>query len=205
MRWGFIMKLFKFILLGIMSTLLVMSIILNVLFFCGFVFTRKTVDTSIDVTTAVIEDDVDIDYQQTTKFDKPGKECSKNTSGNKPACNSCLTNKVIYKDENIIISYISTKEGASEVIHQFRIENLSNKALDISFTDVTADGRRLYISGLTCEKLLPNDDRIEDFILTDKDWEYFPKDITNVSFTVTLMNARSHLTWYQTDLIYMTF
>ena len=202
------MKMFKLILCCVIPTLLVISIILNVLLLCGFKFTRETskVDEPTNITQTVINDK---DIPKEDSYD------SLDNNNRLPEVTQKLeetsitsdeeVGKVIYDDTNIKVTYVSTQKIDEGIVHNFKIENLTKKTLSINFTDVIINGTRVYISGLTCENLLPETSTVEEFVLYDKDYDSFTEDPSDISFKIELVNSKSRLDWYESNLITMKF
>lgn len=200
------MKIFKLILNCVLPTLLVFSIVLNVLLLCGFEFKRD----SKELTT--------FDNQNSITYfeDYPNNECQKHPHKNwiekdKPITTEPETDDVledvlvVYEDNNITVSYVETQQDVSGIVHKFKIENNTTKTLTLLFTDVMINGQKVYISGLTCENLLPNTSIVEDFVLLESEWSQFTSTPNNINFIIKLVNSKSRLDWYESDIIHLTF
>lgn len=202
------MKIFKLILNCVLPTVLVFSIVLNVLLLCGFKFTRKTElnnvsninnTSSISVSNQNKDDIKAVDDKDTDNPNPDINDYNPDTSNDEPA------ETLIYDDTNIKVTYVSTQEKAGNIIHNFKIENLTEKTLSISFTDVIINGTTVYVSGLTCENLLPNTSTVEEFVLYEKDWNTFTEEPSNILFKIKLMNSKSRLDWYESNWINLKF
>lgn len=203
------MKLFKMILCCVIPTLLVISIILNVLLLCGFEFTRKTSvepvmkPTTTDTKPYEFREDLNtINEDKDTNTSNPVvTQKYEETSPNPEQ----PVGKLVYDDTNIKVTYVSTQKMDEGIVHNFKIENLTKKTLTVSFTDIIINGTRVYISGLTCENLLPETDTVEEFVLYEKDWNSFTENPSDISFKIELVNSKSRLDWYESNLITMKF
>ena len=174
---------------------------------CGFEFTRKT--------------NTGLALNPTTTNTKPYefREDTNNTNEDNDSSNPVITQKyeetssntnqpvgkLVYDDTNIKVTYVPTQKKDSNIVHNFKIENLTKKTLTISFTDIIINGTKVYISGLTCENLLPETDAVEEFVLYEKDWNSFTEDPSDISFRIELVNSKSRLDWYESNLINMKF
>jgi hypothetical protein len=176
---------------------------------CGFEFTQKTnTELVLKPTTTdtkpfefredpnIINEDEDTDTSNLVVTQKY-KETSPNP--NQPV------GKLVYDDTNIKVTYVSTQKIDEGIVHNFKIENLTKKTLTISFTDIIINGTKVYISGLTCENLLPETDTVEEFVLYEKDWNSFTENPSDISFKIELVNSKSRLDWYESNLITMKF
>ena len=205
------MKTFKMILCCVIPTLLVISILLNVLLLCGFKFTRESGDTDKPVMTVTRTepDDKKDDMNESAEKDDTVVDTSNPVVTQKyedttPTPNQTV-GKVIYDDTNIKVTYVSTQKKGSDIVHNFKIENLTKKTLTVLFTDIIINGTKVYISGLTCENLLPETSSVEEFVLYEKDWTMFTEYPSDISFRIELVNSKSRLDWYESNLINMKF
>jgi hypothetical protein len=201
------MKIFKLILNCVLPTLLVFSIVLNILLLCGFEFNKKPEDIESIPTMTDTEDYTDPntadteDYYDfyTEDYNPPITVKDEAESENKNI------NNLIYQDDNITITYIESEKRASDIIHKFNIKNTSKKTLTVITSELYLNGQRVYVSGLTCEKLLPATDNIEELVLLEKEWNQLIEYPSEVSFKIKLVNDKSHLDLYETDLITLKF
>ena len=201
------MKIFKLILNCVLPTLLVFSIVLNILLLCGFEFNKKPEDIESIPTMTDTEDYTDPntadteDYYgfYTEDYNPPITVKDEAESENKNI------NNLIYQDDNITITYIESEKRASDIIHKFNIKNTSKKTLTVITSELYLNGQRVYVSGLTCEKLLPATDNIEELVLLEKEWNQLIEYPSEVSFKIKLVNDKSHLDLYETDLITLKF
>ena len=83
----------------------------------------------------------------------------------------------------------------------FEVENNYNTALNITFDNLLVDGARVYNSGLTCEKLLPGNMAVEDFVVKDFDGSQDSDVEREFAFNIKLMNAKSYLDLYETEQV----
>ncbi len=198
------MKIFKMVLNCVLPTILVFSIVLNVLLLCGFEFTKET--SKNEPANQVVATDPTgkperNDSAKTESEDILGDkvEVTFEEESSKPC------GKLVYEDDNFVITYLETTKESMDIVLKFNIENKSNKPLTILFTDVVINGQQVFTSGLTCENLLPKTDTIEDFVLLEKDWGHFTNSPTKVSFKIKLVNSKSRLDWYESNKIHLTF
>jgi hypothetical protein len=200
------MKIFKLILNCVLPTLLVFSIVLNVLLLCGFEIRKDSKElTPSDVQTTVTPVEDDTSNECTKKPNKNPTTDSKPTTTSDVVSEPDSEGTLVYEDNNIRVLYLETQQDVSGVVHKIKIENNTSKTLTVLFTDVIINGQKVYTSGLTCENLLPETDVVEDFVLLDKDWEHFTSSPDDVNFIIKLVNSKSRLDWYESDQIKLTF
>jgi hypothetical protein len=201
------MKIFKLILNCVLPTLLVFSIVLNILLLCGFEFNKKSEDTESIPTIAETEDYVDPNAIYTEDYYDYYVEDYNPSIAVKDEAESenKNINNLIYQDDNITITYIESEKRASDIIHKFNIKNTSKKTLTVITSELYLNGQRVYVSGLTCEKLLPATDSTEELVLLEKEWSQLIEYPSGVSFKIKLVNDKSHLDLYETDLITLKF
>lgn len=203
------MKTFKMVLNCVLPTLLVFSIVLNILLLCGFEFTRKTDTEPVLKPTTTNTEPYDFREEPNTTDEDEDTNTSnlvvtqkyEETSPNPEQ----PVGKLVYDDTNIKVTYVSTQKIDEGIVHNFKIENLTKKTLNVSFTDIIINGTKVYISGLTCENLLPETDTVEEFVLYEKDWNSFTENPSDISFRIELVNSKSRLDWYESNLITMKF
>lgn len=200
------MKIFKMILNCVLPTLLVFSIVLNVLLLCGFEIRKDSKELTPSNTQTIVTPIEDDNRNECTK--SPNKnpiieDERTDTSTVVSEPESDVTS--VYEDNNIKVSYIETQQDVFGVVHKFRIENKTTKTLTVLFTDIIINGQKVYTSGLTCENLLPETTTVEDFVLLDKDYEHFTSSPDNVNFIIKLVNSKSRLDWYESDQLNLTF
>lgn len=204
------MKMFKLILCCVIPTLLVISILLNVLLLCGFRFTKDNQTTKQTISQVKVDDEKPNELRY-----PPSDSIDDSTETKLPEVTQQVEDtsleddknvgKIVYDDTNIKVTYVSTQKVGSDIVHNFKIENLTKKTLSINFTDVIINGTKVYISGLTCENLLPETDTVEEFVLYEKDWNSFTENPSDISFRIELVNSKSRLDWYESNLITMKF
>jgi hypothetical protein len=196
------MKIFKMILNCVLPTLLVFSIVLNILLLCGFEFTKNTDKNYSPQQTqnvTVSSSSEDTDKEQFT-LNCPTVQTPKVN----PDKNN-LTETLIYEDDNITVTYLTSTEDSDEIVHLFNIKNTSDKTLTVITSELYLNGQRVYISGLTCEKLLPNTDSDEELVLLNEEWKQVINYPSKISFKIKLLNDKSRLDLYETDLLTLEF
>jgi len=109
--------------------------------------------------------------------------------------------ELVYQDDNITVYFCGLKEDTAELTYLFEVENNSNTALNITFDNLLVDGARVYNSGLTCEKLLPGNMVVEDFVVKDFDGSQNSDVEREFAFNIKLMNAKSYLDLYETEQV----
>lgn len=189
------MKTFKIVINCVVSSLLVISLVLNILFLLGFTFTK---DKNPETPTEYIQEVDKSDCEESTSSDTSSTTPSKQTEDTSTVDTS--TEKLIYEDSNIKVLYCGIKEDTPELTYLFKIENLSSKTLNVTFDNLFINGQKVYISGLTCEKLLPNTSSISDFVFKETD-PISKQDTNELIFNIKLMNAKSYLDLYTTEQI----
>jgi hypothetical protein len=199
------MKLFKLISVCVISVLLVISITLNIFLLSGFKITKED---SKNVT--VQNSQVVIDTQNnSTKDSIPNPNLNNSIPDNSTKCPNEEkkedTTNYLYKDNNIKVTYLGQDKERVERTYLFYLENLSTKTVNVLFTDIYVDGKQLFISGLSCENLLPETSRTENFILFSKEVDQYSKSPTTVTFKIKLVNSNSYLDLYESDQITLTF
>ena len=196
------MKIFKMILNCVLPTILVFSIILNILLLCGFEFTNKTDENYSPQQTQNVS--VSNSSEDTNKEQFTSNCPTVQTPEVNPDENN-LTETLVYEDDNITVTYLTSTEDSDEIVHLFNIKNTSDKTLTVITSELYLNGQKVYISGLTCEKLLPNTDSDEELVLLNDEWKQVINYPSTVSFKIKLLNDKSRLDLYETDLITLEF
>lgn len=200
------MKTFKMILCCVIPTLLVLSIILNILLLCGFEFSRtKTEPEILTPQTLVLPEE-----KPEERFTEMEKDTETNSGiptvdYDKPVETIEPTETAVYEDDNIKITYLTCDETTEEIVHSFKIENKSQKAISLITSELYLNGQRIYISGLTCDKLLPQSETTEELVLLNNEWKQFTNYPSKISLKFKLINEKSKLDLYETGLIKLTF
>jgi LEA14-like dessication related protein len=122
-------------------------------------------------------------------------------SAEQPETEDKVIEEVVYEDTNIKVSYCGIKEDTFELTYLFKIENNSSKSINVTFDNLYINGQRVYVSGLTCEKLLPGTSEVEDFVLKEFECNQNPEKENELVFTIKLMNAKSYLDIYETEQV----
>jgi hypothetical protein len=169
---------------------------------CGFEFTKKTdknysPQQTKNVTVSKPSEDTDNEQFNPNRPTVQTPKVNPNENN--------LTETLVYKDDNITVTYLTSTEDSDEIVHLFNIKNTSNKTLTIITSELYLNGQRVYISGLTCEKLLPNTDSDEELVLLNEEWKHIINYPSKVSFKIKLLNDKSRLDLYETDLITLEF
>lgn len=200
------MKTFKMILCCVIPTLLVLSIILNILLLCGFEFSRtKTEPEILTPQTLVLPEE-----KPEERFTEMEKDTETNSGiptidYDKPVETAEPVETAVYEDDNIKITYLTCDETTEEIVHSFKIENKSQKAISLITSELYLNGQRIYISGLTCDKLLPQSETTEELVLLNNEWKQFTNYPSKISLKFKLINEKSKLDLYETGLIKLTF
>ena len=191
------MKLFKIIMNCVIATILIVSVAINIFVLAGFriVNTNDTTpDTNVSQNANLDEQD---EFKKHNKKDhKKDTNCFENTSVEE---HEEPVGVLVYEDDNIVVTYFGIKEEADELTYLFEIENLSTKTINVTFDDLYLDGQKVYISGLTCEKLIPGTSQVEDFVIKETECEQNPESYEKFTFNIKLMNAKSYLDLYETE------
>ena len=202
------MKLFKLILNCVLPVILIISLVLNVLLLMGFKITRE--DTTVPEQTEAVETNCIKPHNKEDKNKRPEPEQTEETEKIEETIIEEVTTtpeteesvyRIVYEDNNIRVKYICFDYTRPDPTYHFEIENLSSKTLNILFTDVCIDNQLVYISGLTCEKLLPETSLIDEFVLSTEDNVPFNPSTSVVSFKIKLTNSKSYLDLYTTEQI----
>ena len=134
---------------------------------------------------------------ETPPVDKPKEEPIKDTGDE-------FKKELVYRDNNIIVFFCGIKEDFVELTYLFEITNTSSTPLNIVFDNLMIDGERVYVSGLTCEKLLPDNTFVEDFVVKKVDSSQNTNMKREFKFNIKLMNAKSYLDLYETEQVTVT-
>ena len=200
------MKLFKLILNCVLPVILIISLVLNVLLLMGFKITKE--DTKVPEQTEVVETDCVKPHNKEDKNKRPEPEQTEEIEETEETVVEETTTpeheesdyRIIYEDNNIRVKYICFDYTRPDPTYHFEIENLSTKTLNILFTDVCVNGKVVYVSGLTCDKLRPETSLVDEFVLSTKDnIDYNPS--TEISFRIKLTDSKSYLDLYTTKQI----
>lgn len=201
------MKLFKIIMNCVIATLLVVSVTLNIFVLAGF----RIVDTDTYNPNTNVSQNANNEPQNESEepckkhYNKHNKDKT-----NKPDNTSVeeseeeAIRELVYQDDNITVFFCGIKEDAVELTYLFEIENTSDTSLNVTFDNLMIDGERVYISGLTCEKLLPGNTSIEDFVVKELDSSQNTDTEREFAFNIKLMNAKSYLDLYETEQVTVT-
>lgn len=201
------MKLFKLILNCVLPVILIISLVLNVLLLMGFKITRE--DTTVPEQTEVVETDCVKPNHKKDKNKRPEPETEQTEETEETVVEEVTTTpeteesvyRIVYEDNNIRVKYICFDYTRPDPTYHFEIENLSTKTLNVLFTDVCVNGKIVYVSGLTCEKLRPETSLVDEFVLSTKDnIDYNPS--TEISFRIKVTDSKSYLDLYTTESIY---
>lgn len=198
------MKLFKIIMNCVIATLLVVSITLNIFVLAGF----RIVDTDTYTPNTNVSQNANNEPQNEpeeshkkhdNKHHKDKTNEFENTSIEESEEEAIR--ELVYQDDNITVYFCGLKADTAELTYLFEVENNSNTALNITFDNLLVDGARVYNSGLTCEKLLPGNMAVEDFVVKDFDGSQDSDVEREFAFNIKLMNAKSYLDLYETEQV----
>lgn len=193
------MKLFKIIMNCVIVTLLVVSITINIFVLAGY----RVVDTTGTTPNTNVSQSANNKPCESNK--KPENTYSNKTTNTsvEPSGESEdeAIRELVYQDNNITVYFCGLKEGTAELTYLFEVENTSNTAFNITFDNLMIDGTRVYNSGLTCEKLLPGNTKVEDFVIKDFEGSQDPDIDREFVFNIKLMNAKSYLDLYETEQV----
>ena len=203
------MKLFKLIMNCVISVLLVLSVALNI-----FIFSVLEIGTSEGFKQALLAKELmtglssvepDETVPEETKASNPVEETAPavSTIPTENKDNSGTSNVTpIYQDENVKITYMKKEEDhLLGPVYKFIIENTSDRPLTVSFSDVYIDGFKVDLSGLYCDDLEMGAKAVADFTLYQSEWEDFTTNPSRVEFRVRLINPKSLLNIYDSDVI----
>ena len=198
------MKLFKIIMNCVIATLLVVSITLNIFVLAGF----RIVDTDTYTPNTNVSQNANNEPQNESeeshkKHDNKHHKDKTNEFENTSIEESEeeAIRELVYQDDNITVYFCGLKADTAELTYLFEVENNSNTALNITFDNLLVDGARVYNSGLTCEKLLPGNMAVEDFVVKDFDGSQDSDVEREFAFNIKLMNAISYLDLYETEQV----
>ena len=196
------MKLFKIIMNCVIATLLVVSVTINIFVLAGF----RIVNTNTYTHNTNVSQNANNEPCEPDK--KPENTCPNNATNTSVVPSGESEDKVIrelvYQDNNITVYFCGLKEDTAELTYLFEIENNSDTSLNITFDNLLIDGVRVYNSGLTCEKLLPGNTVVEDFVVKDFDGSQNSDIGREFTFNIKLMNAKSYLDLYETEQVKVT-
>ena len=193
------MKLFKIIMNCVIATLLIVSVAINIFVLAGFrVVNTNTSTPNTNVSQNAFKDDQDESKKHHKKEDKKEDNCFENTSTEEA---EEPVGVLVYKDDIIAVTYFGIKEEADELTYLFEIENFSEGTINVTFEELYLDGQRVYISGLTCENLLPESSTMEDFVIKECDGSQDADSYEEFTFNIKLMNAKSYLDLYETEQV----
>jgi hypothetical protein len=198
------MKLFKIIMNCVIATLLVVSITLNIFVLAGFrIVDTDTYNPNTNVSQNANNEPQNESEESHKKHDNKHHKDKTNELENTSVKESEeeTIRELVYQDDNITVYFCGLKEDTAELTYLFEVENNSNTALNITFDNLLVDGARVYNSGLTCEKLLPGNVSVEDFVVKDFDGSQDSDVEREFAFNIKLMNAKSYLDLYETEQV----
>jgi hypothetical protein len=191
------------------SVLLVLSVALNIFIFSVFgIGTSEGFKQALlakELITGLSSVEPDETVPEETKASDPVEETTPEVS-TVPTENkdNSETSKVtpIYQDENVKITYMKKEEDhLLGPVYKFIIENTSDRPLTVSFSDVYIDGFKVDLSGLYCDDLEMGAKAVADLTLYQSEWEDFTTNPSRVEFRVRLINPKSLLNIYDSDVI----
>lgn len=196
------MKLFKIIMNCVIATLLVVSIAINIFVLAGYRI-ADTADTTsnTNVSQNANNEPCEPDKKTESTYSNETTNTSMESSGESE---DEAIRELVYQDNNITVYFCGLKEDTAELTYLFEVENTSNTAFNITFDNLMIDGMRVYNSGLTCEKLLPGNTKVEDFVIKDCEGSQNPDIDREFVFNIKLMNAKSYLDLYETEQVKVT-
>lgn len=200
------MKLFKIIMNCVIAALLVVSVTINIFAFAGFKLV-KTDSKEPDKNPCYRDDYVYYEeYDDTTNNSYVDNQPAITVDNETEKDSEDIEKVLVYEDRNIKVNYCGLKEDCYELTYLFEIENKSTKTLNVTFDDLYINNERVYVSGLTCENLLPGTSEVEDFVVKDVEFDYDNNKNSEMKFTfnIKLMNAKSYLDLYKTGSITLT-
>lgn len=198
------MKLFKIIMNCVIATLLVVSVTLNIFVLAGFrIVDTDTYNPNTNVSQNANNEPQNESEEPCKKHDNKHNKDKTNKPENTSAEESeeAPIRELVYQDDNITVFFCGLKEDTAELTYLFEVENTSDTALNITFDNLLVDGARVYNSGLTCEKLLPGNAVVEDFVVKDFDGSQDSDVEREFAFNIKLMNAKSYLDLYETEQV----
>ncbi len=207
------MKLFKLIMNCVIACLLVLSVLSNI-----FILSILGIKNGEDFKQVMVARELLNGFQSVDDTDEP--EASEPTQETTPATSPehkphehktnydkkgcCETSNMppIYQDENVKITYLRQEPCEMTCLsYAFLIENTSDRPLTITFSEVYIDGFKVDLSGLTCENLAIGGKSVETLHLYQQEWEDFTTNPSRVEFRVRLINPKSLLNIYDSDVV----
>lgn len=202
------MKLLK-IMVWVLAVLLVVSLAINIFVLAGFRIVNSNTYTQANNVSQNANNEAQNESENENKKPEKNKHNKHNKHNSAEGTSTEETEEeaireLVYQDKNITVTYCGIKEDSAELTYLFEIENTSDKTLNISFDNLLINGQRVYISGLTCEKLLPGSVDTEDFVVKEVDDILDPEAENEFTFNIKLMNAKSYLDLYETEQVTVT-
>jgi hypothetical protein len=105
-----------------------------------------------------------------------------------------------YSNDFIKVEFLNQTEGLLGPTLRFKVENCSDRVLNISFTDVYIDGYQASLSGGYCGELAVGKKAFVDLTLWQSDWEDFTSWPQEISFIIKTIESDSFF-----DLDYNVF
>lgn len=198
------MKLFKIIMNCVIATLLVVSVALNIFVLAGFrIVNIDTYIPNTNVSQNANNESQNESEEHHKKHDNKHHKDKTNKLENTSAevSEDETIRELVYQDDAITVFFCGLKEDTAELTYLFEVENTSKATLNITFDNLLVDGVRVYNSGLTCEKLLPGNVAVEDFVVKDFDGSQDSDVKREFAFNIKLMNAKSYLNLYETEQV----
>ena len=103
--------------------------------------------------------------------------------------------KVVYNANNIKITYIKQEEGLLGPSLKFYIENNSDHAVDINFTNVFINDWLSDMSGGYCSELASGKRAYASLTLWESDYSEFTDKPEKIEFTINIVNYTDSGTW----------
>jgi hypothetical protein len=117
--------------------------------------------------------------------------------------NTPMTDNIIYEDSYIKVTYVKQELSIFGPTIKFLIENLSSKAVDISFTDVHIDGYKVDLCSIYVDSLEVGKKSFETLYLYESDYEDFTSYPSMVEFTIIVRDPASWTELSASDVIYI--
>ncbi len=205
------MKLFKLIMNCVIASLLILSVALNIFVFSVLGigtregFKQALLAKELMTELSSVETTMDEIVPEETKASNLVEETTPEVSTEPVEYETdCDTSDIapIYQDENVKITYLRQEPCEMTCLsYSFLIENTSDRPLTITFSEVYIDGFKVDLSGLTCENLAIGGKSVENLHLYQQEWEDFTTNPSRVEFRVRLINPKSLLNIYDSDVV----
>jgi hypothetical protein len=206
------MKLAKTIIITVLTTLLTLSVSLNIFTFT--IFEIHDVDSfkEVLIATEIVDSlkDLGQDVKEDNKEETPNINTEDNNTSdvtddptNEPGTEDTSTpdvedeptedtqTDIIFSEEGITISYVTFFEDMWGLNFKFCVENNSDKTVDVYFKDVYVDDFATTLSGGSCSDLLPGKKAFVELTIYESEYKEITDYPSYIDYTIKIVDSEN--------------